>query len=263
MISQLLAMSTPNTTVPLDILPAPESAGSCDDSSASSSAASSEALASLPARVYHASFATKQTPGAEQWTYSGLSGLLSLCPGPENTPHHCFRLLDAASGKPIWHFSIPDAGAGLDYRVDRPFFHVFRGSSRKFGFLFTGDDKEAAEFGKQVLDRAMAPDRSGAEKAQLRSRRRRRRLPFAWHSPAIISGPVANSFVHVAHVGKVARRSHSLDAFDFQDSADNWTMVIADLAANGDAPMRQYGSDSQQIAKGFLDELSLSTTSRA
>jgi hypothetical protein len=85
-----------------------------------------ELYATIPARVYHAAFGSKQN----DWKYSGLSG--SLIFGMDlrldgQRQGHWFRLLDDA-GKTIWIFKIPEIS--FEYRIDKPFFHVFRGSVR-------------------------------------------------------------------------------------------------------------------------------------
>jgi hypothetical protein len=83
--------------------------------------------AQIQARVYHAAFGSKQTDC--QWAWSGLKG--SLMFGKEkgfaDAQALWFRLLDD-SGKTIWIFKIPEIS--FEYRIDKPFFHVFRGCVR-------------------------------------------------------------------------------------------------------------------------------------
>lgn len=80
----------------------------------------------IPARVYHAAFGSKQS---DNWTYSGLHGQLVFGKdrGPLDGQAYWFRLLDDA-GKTIWIFKIPEIS--FEYRIDKPFFHVFRGCVR-------------------------------------------------------------------------------------------------------------------------------------
>ncbi|KAJ7701830.1 hypothetical protein B0H17DRAFT_846321, partial [Mycena rosella] len=164
--------------------------------------------ASIGARVYHAAFASKQS----EWIYSGLRG--SLMFGKDRAAveaqGYWFRLLDDA-GKTIWIFKIPEIS--FEYRIDKPFFHVFRGCSRKFGFLYS-DDSEAAGFAKKVIGRTMA-----------RACSRLASSAMGRLSPTIISAPTANSFVHVAHVG--AKKAATM--VDVDEGEPSWTMVLPEL----------------------------------
>lgn len=185
----------------------------------------------IPARVYHAAFGSKQS----EWIYTGLSGSLVLGKdrGVVDGQGYWFRLLDD-TGKTIWIFKMP--ATGFDYHVDKPFFHIFRGCSRKFGFLYS-DDIEAAGFAKKVIGRAMprAPVESPLS-ASLRTteipRTIRSRLASSTMgrlSPTIISSPTKNSFVHVAHVG--AKKTTATP--DPDDGELSWTMVLAELPDSG------------------------------
>ncbi|KAF7319341.1 CRIB domain-containing protein [Mycena chlorophos] len=124
--------------------------------------------AKLPARLYHAAFPSNARDHNHardnghnhecQWASTGLSGTLVFGKDTRTVPQtFWFRLLAGANadagasagsgveGRTIWLFRVPES-APLEYRVDKPFFHVFNGSSRKFGFLLTGgDDREAEE----------------------------------------------------------------------------------------------------------------------
>ncbi|KAJ7507352.1 hypothetical protein B0H11DRAFT_2185779, partial [Mycena galericulata] len=183
--------------------------------------------ATIYARVYHAAFGSKQN----EWIFSGLKG--SLMFGRDrgvDGQAYWFRLLDE-SGKTIWIFKIPEIN--FEYRVDKPFFHVFRGCSRKFGFLYT-DDAEAASFAK-VIGRATARP---AEKAlttiaaelprSIRSRLASSAM-MGRLSPTMISSPMYNSFVHVAHVGSEKGSGAVTEA----DREPSWTMVLAELPDGG------------------------------
>ncbi|KAJ3553507.1 hypothetical protein NP233_g12627 [Leucocoprinus birnbaumii] len=67
-----------------------------------------------------------------------------------------FQLVDDESDKVVWKFKLPlTPGSKFIYELDRPFFHVFKGSSRKYGFLFD-DDKESATFSNEVTNRTAA-----------------------------------------------------------------------------------------------------------
>ncbi|KAJ7031574.1 hypothetical protein C8F04DRAFT_1362918 [Mycena alexandri] len=192
--------------------------------------------AAIPARVYHASFATKQS----EWIFSGLGGNLMFGRdrGPVDAQAYWFRLLDD-NGKTIWIFKIPEIPEkSFEYRIDKPFFHVFQGSSRKFGFLYY-DDNEAAGFAKKVLGRT-TPRHSAesslvAMAAELPRSIRSRLASSAMGrlSPAIISAPTTNSFVHVAHVGK-KKTSPPFVEPDLNELGDpSWTMILAELPDEG------------------------------
>ncbi|KAG6840307.1 hypothetical protein C0991_007632 [Blastosporella zonata] len=158
------------------------------------------------ARIYHAQLTTK-TP---EWCFSRMRGTLVFgkdCDPREHRGHRpasaneasCwFRLLDSASGKPIWMFKIP---AGFVYELDRPFFHAFQGKSRRFGFLFEDDD-EAHILAKKVAAHTYPPraakSRSLSFSLRSKSPSDSVRAPIL---PSMISLPSTNSFVHVAHVG--------------------------------------------------------------
>ncbi|KAL1748288.1 hypothetical protein HDZ31DRAFT_60479 [Schizophyllum fasciatum] len=111
--------------------------------------------------------------GKDGWAYSGLAGLLafgceagdavvddprmSSADSPFDVPNpspvaYSFRLADEA-GRPIWTFKIPTDG--FDYQLDRPFFHVFSGKSRRFGLRFESDE-HAEAFARVVRARACA-----------------------------------------------------------------------------------------------------------
>ncbi|KAL1660092.1 hypothetical protein GGF50DRAFT_119272 [Schizophyllum commune] len=112
--------------------------------------------------------------GKDGWAYSGLAGMLSFgyeageaatvdprisgpvdptsgaVEIPEPAPVvYSLRLADEV-GRPIWTFKVPTEG--FDYQLDRPFFHVFAGKSRRFGLRFD-DDARAEEFGRIVRAR--------------------------------------------------------------------------------------------------------------
>ncbi|KAJ7057161.1 hypothetical protein C8F01DRAFT_1257080 [Mycena amicta] len=201
------------------------------------------AYAQLPARLYHAAFGAKDS----EWAYTGLRGSLVFGRDLRTVPPVCwFRLLDSKEGKTIWMFKMPEGKSSFNYQIDKPFFHVFRAWSRKFGFLFTGeDDREAEELaiavkantstleGGRVITRsstessmsALAAFTSAVEFHLPRSLRSRianvgnrsvslartttgtlPQAPTAVNPGKLnfpgISTPRANSFVHVAHVGR-------------------------------------------------------------
>ncbi|KAF8178087.1 hypothetical protein K438DRAFT_1844535 [Mycena galopus ATCC 62051] len=192
----------------------------------------------IAARVYHAAFGSKQSE--LNWTYSGLQGRLFFGKDRGSVDQaYWFRLLDDG-GKTIWIFKISELS--FDYCIDKPFFHVFRGSSRKFGLLYY-DDNEAAGFAKKVIGRtmsrpptenclaAMAVELPRSLRSRLISSTRGRR------SPAMISAPTTNSFVHVAHVG--AKRVPPLVELEADNEA-TWTMVMAEIPDDGVTLLEQH-----------------------
>ncbi|KAJ7135457.1 hypothetical protein C8R43DRAFT_618791 [Mycena crocata] len=202
----------------------------------------------ISARVYHAAFGSKQ----HEWIYSGLNGSLMFGKerGAIDVQTFWFRLLDDA-GKTIWIFKIPEIS--FVFTIDKPFFHVFRGSSRKFGFLYM-DDNEAAGFAKKVIGRTMKPRQFenplAAMAAELPRSIRSRLASSAMGrlSPTIISAPTANSFVHVAHVGA----GKGEPAAETDEVEPSWTMVLAESHAGGLSPgtMLEQHDIAEEYMKG-------------
>ena len=118
------------------------------------------------ARIYHAPLpASGSAPNGDEWVYSRLKGSLKFGrnwiggsttrtstsnsgSNPVIPNEFWFTLADEKTGKTIWMFQIPESG--FTYEVDRPFFHIFNGRTRKYGFLFEDDD-DAALFHKKVM----------------------------------------------------------------------------------------------------------------
>ncbi|KAJ7594268.1 hypothetical protein C8J56DRAFT_1121616 [Mycena floridula] len=94
------------------------------------------------AHLYHAEFGR-----SKNWKSTGLKGNLvfgTTCgSGIENLR---FQLYDQSNERLLWRFEVP---LELHYRLDRPFFHVFHGQSRMWGFSFEKDE-EAAHFFHEV-----------------------------------------------------------------------------------------------------------------
>ncbi|KAF4613163.1 hypothetical protein D9613_011101 [Agrocybe pediades] len=118
-------------------------------------------LAVAGARVYHTKLNSKEKDkdSNSQWIYSRWKGTLTFGRDIETpntaalditeTERHWFRLADDETGRTVWMFKFPE---NFQYSVDRPFFHVFQGRTRRYGFLFNDDD-EASVFGQKVMDR--------------------------------------------------------------------------------------------------------------
>ncbi|KAJ7628656.1 hypothetical protein FB45DRAFT_42113 [Roridomyces roridus] len=214
-----------------------------------------KAFASTSARVYHAAFGSKEN----EWVYSGLKGSLVFGRDRDIPQGYSFHLLedavDAAGPGPktIWIFKIPETN--FEYRIDKPFFHCFRGCSRHFGFLFN-DDEEAAIFAR-VVSRTMNPvrtERPFTSKAAELPRSIRSRLAASTSrtsalgrlSPSpphamMISAPLYSSFVHVAHVGlgdnlknggPIPIPRHEPPEQDSGVEPESWTMVLPDVGLN-------------------------------
>ncbi|KAI0822440.1 hypothetical protein BC628DRAFT_92684 [Trametes gibbosa] len=173
--------------------------------------ADTKVLALAHVRIYQSAFGAS----VELWRFTGLRGLLVFTENQATdepdlgsiSPHDIeesrwFRLVDVDTGKGvIWRHQIP---ALLDYRADKPFFHVFSGCSRMFGFRFD-EDLDAERFHKRVTERVriaaplrpkLRPARSASPASSIASR-----LPRKAVSPSMISAPTPGTFVHVAHVG--------------------------------------------------------------
>ncbi|KAJ7220439.1 hypothetical protein B0H12DRAFT_313076 [Mycena haematopus] len=192
----------------------------------------------IPARVYHAAFGSKHSE--LNWTYSGLHGRLMFGKDRGSVDQgYWFRLLDDA-GKTVWIFKIPELS--FDYHIDKPFFHVFRGCSRRFGLLYYDDDA-AASFAKKVIGRTIQrpptenPLMAMAVELPRSIRSRLASSTMGRLSPALISAPTTNSFVHVAHVG--TKKVPPL-AQPEADTEPTWTMVVAEVPDDSATLLEQH-----------------------
>ncbi|OBZ66692.1 Wiskott-Aldrich syndrome 1 [Grifola frondosa] len=202
--------------------------------------------AKASARIYHASF------GTDAWSYTGLQGVLVF--GRDRTTVHAdkklgvgqgtsiernrwFRLVDTSPGKGVvWLHQIPD---GFDYRSDKPFFHIFSGLSRMFGFRFD-EDAEAEEFYKSIA--------SHTQISSPRSRPRKLTFPSSLKriSPSMISAPTPGTFVHLSHVG--VNEKGQIEASP--NVAPGWTVMLQELQGYGiDEKMVE---DDLDFVEGFL-----------
>ncbi|TFK53094.1 hypothetical protein OE88DRAFT_1806996 [Heliocybe sulcata] len=105
-------------------------------------------ITTAQASIYHTPFYHTQ------WTSTGLRGLLVFSTDPASGSHS-FRILSGPARKVVWTHTIP-RGAGMAYDRDKPFFHVFAGASRRYGFRFD-DDQEADAFYRTVVESLGAP----------------------------------------------------------------------------------------------------------
>ncbi|KAJ8489874.1 hypothetical protein ONZ51_g2669 [Trametes cubensis] len=207
----------------------------------------SKVLCLAPARIYHSSFGTR----GDSWTFTGLRGMLVF--GRDRTTStnsteqdYWFRLVDVDSGKGIiWFHQIP---SDFDYHADKPFFHVFSGCSRMFGFRFD-EDSDAEQFIKSVASRVhiTAPrspkpraQKSSASAAQTPAGSPRR------VSPAMISAPAPGTFMHVAHIG--VGDNGRIEATP--NVEPGWTMVLEELQGYG--VDEKMGAQDVDFVEGFL-----------
>ncbi|KAI0366508.1 hypothetical protein BV20DRAFT_639257 [Pilatotrama ljubarskyi] len=212
-------------------------------------------LSAAAARIYHSEFGARP----DAWTYTGLRGMLVF--GRNGTSVHSgltvggqhardelnywFRLVDVDAGKGIvWFHPLPPT---LDYRADKPFFHIFSGYSRMFGFRFD-EDVDAETFYRRVTTRIQVSAPRVPKPRSVNSRNTSPGgacTPTRSHatrrvSPSMISAPAPGTFVHVSHVGVDA--DGQIEASPNLDPA--WTMMLDEL--------RGYGV-SEKMVQGDLD----------
>lgn len=210
------------------------------DESSNLAAPSIHAIAT--ARIYHTHLDSKHS---NDWVYSRLKGTLTFGRNWSSSLHgsaginreslvvgesgsaaaatgkgmYWFTLADDMTGKTIWMFQVPVEG--FMYEVDRPFFHVFNGRTRKYGFLFDDDD-EASLFSRKVINETCKDayakhnrrNRVSRNTSQRRSKSLTSRLSHSQFRGLTsstskvttsylksISAPAPNSFRHISHVG--------------------------------------------------------------
>ncbi|KAH8097117.1 hypothetical protein BXZ70DRAFT_312664 [Cristinia sonorae] len=202
-------------------------------------------IATASARVYHAPFGS----GPEGWTFSGLRGILvfgrdrtivhpdsklGIGPGTSLQQNYWFRLLDVDNAKGlVWMHQIPDH---LDYRLDKPFFHVFAGKTRQFGFRFE-EDVEANKFHRKVIARIPSATAS-ARKTKLAEVASPKRL-----LSSMISRPAPGTFVHVSHVGVDENGVIEVS----EDVEPGWSMMMQELHGYG------VGEAVVRKDRGYID----------
>ncbi|KAK7683829.1 hypothetical protein QCA50_013205 [Cerrena zonata] len=212
-------------------------------------------LATASACVYHAPFGGRPT----SWSQSGLSGILvfgrdrltlrpdrrlGVGPGSTLEQNFWFRLIDLNSGKGlIWMHQIAD---DLDYRLDKPFFHEFRGKTRMFGFRFD-EDAEANKFYKKVTSHihAAASSRARMLKPKNSFGSFSNFNPLKRLTPSLISPPAPGTFVHLSHVGFDKKgRVEVSDGIE-----EGWTIMVEELKGHGvDDTMVE---DDRSFVEGF------------
>ncbi|KAI0319340.1 hypothetical protein OF83DRAFT_1055149 [Amylostereum chailletii] len=210
--------------------------------------ATNKIITAAPARIYHAAFGAPE----QEWSYTGLKGVVVFGYDnhvPMNTfdrntyvTSYWFRLVDLRKGTIVWAHEVREI---IEYEAEKPFFHVFGGKSRKFGFRFD-EDEDAAIFLQEVTERIVEipiqkPTPKKSSKSIFSSRGQRHPIKLS-----TISSPVPDSFVHVAHMGT--------DEHGYVDSSWNvapeWTKLLQKLEGYGvDAEMVE---ENLEFVKGFL-----------
>ncbi|KAF6751141.1 hypothetical protein DFP72DRAFT_1071682 [Ephemerocybe angulata] len=187
--------------------------GPTSNESAETNLAAPSIHAIATARIYHTELHSQR----DEWTYSQLKGTLKFgqnwstskhgtAPSPYNrrqsvddAAQYWFTLSDDMTGKTIWMFQIPVPG--FFYEVDKPFFHVFNGRTRKYGFRFD-DDEEAAIFSRKVVNETCRDGASPKRGRSLKTKRSIRSKSLSGSiSRKLISSPAPNSFRHISHIG--------------------------------------------------------------
>ncbi|KAF5392761.1 hypothetical protein D9757_001034 [Collybiopsis confluens] len=231
------------------------------------SSSSSQTLAQVPAKLYHAKFSAAEYEwqffnqrgtilfGQDQTNQAGVGAtdpsaeVAGLTESPQTSglsdTTYWFRLRDDSTGKISWMFQLPE---DCSYRIDKPFFHFFSGRSRMWGFLFD-NDQEGLAFGElSGITSKRAP--SVRSKKSLKSLLRRNNsssftlalppLPAIATSeerktrkeavtPAMISLPNTQTFVHIGHIG-----FDGDGAVECSEGIDpSWVTVITDIHLHG------------------------------
>jgi len=211
-------------------------------------------ISTASARVYHSPFGASH----REWTYSSIKGLLvfgrdrdvyggdksNMAQGYRLSETYWFRLVDMTTDRVVWMLRVPEV---FEYQKDKPFFHIFPGSSRMFGFCFDDDD-EAATFFAKVTSRTSRPKPTGGKFHSTKPTKRAK--PLASRAgrvnPSMISAPTPASFVHVAHVGLNA--DGNIESSEGMDPA--WAVLIEELQGYGIS--RDVVEENLDFVEGFL-----------
>ncbi|KAF9269460.1 hypothetical protein L218DRAFT_850339 [Marasmius fiardii PR-910] len=199
-------------------------------------------LVEASAKIYHAKFGVEPP----EWQYFHQRGKVIFgrdeeCPretgsdgsrssvslsdrpiGIMDAECYWFRLLDPNSGKVNWLFPVPE---NLTYSMDKPFFHMFNGRSRLWGFLFE-DDAEGNAFGEIVRRHLPTPTGTPSLRSKERSASVSERTSKV--TTAMISLPRSSSFAHLAHIG--INDNGEVEGSDGVDPS--WSRVVSESQVN-------------------------------
>ncbi|CCM05610.1 uncharacterized protein FIBRA_07839 [Fibroporia radiculosa] len=235
--------------------------------------ACTKVLSIASARIYHAPFGARE----DAWRDTGLRGMLvfgrnrlvvntdrGLGVGPAASLEHMYwlRLIDMQPGKGVvWLHQIPD---DFQYRLDKPFFHIFPGKTRMFGLRFESD-VEADTFYKRVTSQLHTPVhmprkiKRSSTQAQAQTQPKNASPPvspplpptvtLASHrvDPSMISSPAPGTFVHLAHVG-YNEKGH----LEVSESLEpGWSIIMQELQGLGIAldKLKGHGVSEDLVKK--------------
>ncbi|KAJ8074819.1 hypothetical protein PM082_019144 [Marasmius tenuissimus] len=224
-------------------------------------------LVETSAKLYHAKFGAdtpdwqyfhqkgkivfgkdEECPPETGSTGSGSTSTSSLSAGHDtgisDAEHYWFRLMDPSTGKVDWLFPVPE---NFTYTMEKPFFHMFTGRSRLWGFLFE-DDAEGNAFGEVVkkhlppptmakttgTTRPRLPPVRSRTTFRIKSLRSRQKSVASEHAPKVSAGmisvPRSNSFMHLGHIG-LSRDGEVERSGDIDPS---WARILTEPPTKGD-----------------------------
>jgi len=168
-----------------------------------------------------------------------------------------FRLVELEGKKgPRVVWRQPVSVASSDYRMLVPFFHVFSGNSRMFGFRLE-DDEEASRFYETVMIRTkerplIKPNplsRSWSKNIQRQRTTTAKSTGIRTFPPTKITNPEPGSFKHRAHLG-LDERGHILAEGEVDKE---WSVLFNGTL--GKSNLKSSRSPSFIVSKKFKDYL--------
>ncbi|EIW55680.1 WH1-domain-containing protein, partial [Trametes versicolor FP-101664 SS1] len=167
------------------------------------------------ARIYYA------YPKPDEWSYTGLQGAIAFVRDTQGVLN--LKLVDLAGTRGIiWEHELYE---GFEYYSDRPYFHSFSGDDCMIGFVFA-DEGEAKAFHKKVTSKKVgngSKAKSGSTKKKAAKSSKGGKI-----DKAMISGPAAGSFKHVAHMGYDADTGFTSTNVD-----PSWEAFLGNLEGQG------------------------------
>ncbi|KAH7061739.1 hypothetical protein BKA62DRAFT_596751, partial [Auriculariales sp. MPI-PUGE-AT-0066] len=179
-------------------------------------------------RIYYA------YPSPATWSYTGLEGALALVRDTIKGGHW-FRLVDLLGTRGVlWEHELYE---GFEFNKDAPFLYSFDGDRCMIGFVFA-DSGEASTMRKKVEGRGKsdAPKASssstGTTKKKSKSGKTGGKI-----DKSMISGPVANTFEHRAHMGiDIDGTGSDGSGFVSRGVDPSWVAIIGQLQDLGINP---------------------------